>query len=193
MIDVPEKTPMVPARLQWESGEEYVYKDDQGLPVMVPAFDPLLEDFVIRHSHGVDENAFIGGAVVSSWQIDQKTWDSIDVVTKIKSELQAQTNQHYADQDTYKEAALQCYNSHGNPDITSGCPDYLDDSKRIGPATYEADGHTITVPPQFRHYLCHVCPFQQTAIQVELRRRRGLYNDQKVLEHRKRRRKAARR
>jgi hypothetical protein len=192
MPDVPPKTPMVPARLQWESGEEYVYKDDQGLPVMVPQFDPLLEDFVERHNHGASEDAVVGGQVISSWQIDQKSWDTMDVVTKVKSELQSQTNKHYEDEDTYKQGALQCYNEHGNPDIQSGCPDYLSDAKRIGPATYNADGHTITIPQQFRHYLCHLCPFQQTAIAVELRRRKGLYNEQKVLEHRKQRRKKAR-
>jgi hypothetical protein len=52
----------------------------------------------------------------------------------------------------------------------------MNDDRRIGPATYDdGDGHVITVPPKFRQYLCYVCPFQQTYIQVELRRRRGLY------------------
>ena len=37
------------------------------------------------------------------------------------------------------------------------------------------DGHKITIPPDFRQYLCYLCPFQHAYVQVELRRRRGLY------------------
>ena len=48
----------------------------------------------------------------------------------------------------------------------------------IGQWNYDdGDGHTITIPPQFRQYLCYMCPFQQTYIQVELRRRRGMYKE----------------
>jgi hypothetical protein len=54
----------------------------------------------------------------------------------------------------------------------------MDDSKRIGNATYkDDDGRIITVPPKFRQYLCYVCPFQQTYINVELRRRKGYYKE----------------
>lgn len=191
--DPAPNTPMVPARLEWKSGEEFVYTDDKGLPVMVPAYDPVLEDFLSKHEHGADEMAIVGGQVIAVWQVDQKTWDSIDVVTKIKTALKDQTNKHYEDTDTYREGAAKCYNEHGNPDLASGCRDYLDDSKRIGPAEYHEDGRTITVPPKFRHYLCYVCPYQQSVIQVELRRRRGQYNEQKVMANRARHRKKVRR
>lgn len=191
--DVPPSTPKVPARLQWTTGEDYIYRDDKGLPVMVPAYDPVLEDFITKHEHGVDDNAMVNGQMVAVWAVDQKTWDSMDVVTKIKSELQEQTRRHYEDQDTYKDAANRCYNEHGNPDITSGCRDYLDDSKRIGPGQYKEDGHVVTVPPKFRQYLCYLCPFQQAYVQVEMRRRRGLYDDNKTMTHRKNMRKRARR
>jgi hypothetical protein len=191
--DVHPKTPLVPARLEWTSGEQYIYKDDKGLPVMVPAYDPVLEDFMLKHEHGAQEQQVLAGEVINVWTIDQKTWDSMDVVTKIKSELQDQTNRHYEDQDTYRTGAVACYNDHGNPTMESGCPDYLDDSKRIGPAQYNDDGHVITVPPQFRQYLCYLCPYQQSVIQVELRRRRGLYDINKTYDRRAKARKKARR
>ena len=35
----------------------------------------------------------------------------------------------------------------------------------IGQWNYtDDDGHTITIPPQFRQYLCYMCPFQQTYV-----------------------------
>ena len=173
--DVLKGTPMVPAMLEWKDGERFIYRDEQGLPTMVPAYDPILEDFIETHTHGLRDDQVIGG-LIEVYAVDQKTWDAMDVVTKIQTELQKQTNQHYAEVDEYKEAAVKCYNAHGNPDLSSGCPDYLDDSKRIGHASYtDDDGRTITVPPKFRQYLCYLCPYQQTYIQVELRRRRGAY------------------
>jgi hypothetical protein len=176
---------MVPARLQWESGEEYIYRDDKDLPVMVPAFDPILEDFVIRHDHGYREAQFVDGQVVKVWQVDQKTWDSLDVVTKIKKELNEQYNSHFEERDEYKDDAARCYNAHGNPDLSNGCRDFLDDSKLIGKAQYQIDGRTVTIPPPLRQYLCNMCPYMQTYVQVEMRRRRGLYDDKKNLAHRK--------
>lgn len=175
--DVHPKTPMIPARLEWKNGESFVYRDEQGLPVMVPAYDPILEDFILSHEHGRDDRDVISG-MVQVYAVDQHTWDSMDVVTKIQAELQKQTNEWYEERDEYREAALKCYNDHGNPDLSTGCIDYMDDSKRIGHATYTDDeGRKITVPPKFRQYLCYICPYQQTYIQVELRRRRGAYQE----------------
>jgi hypothetical protein len=174
--DVLKGTPLIPARLEWTTGETYVYLDDQGLPVMVPAFDPVLEDFTETHTHGLTDDKVIGG-LITVWQVDQRTWDTMDIVTQIQKELQQQTNEWYEERDEYRESALKCYNDHGNPDLASGCGDYLDDSKLIGHAQYkDDDGRTITIPPKYRQYLCYVCPYQQTYIQVELRRRRGAYN-----------------
>jgi hypothetical protein len=182
--DVAKGTPLVPARLQWTSGEDYVYHDEDKHPVMVPAYDPILEDFVIKHEHGIDERHFVNGQVVQVWQVDQKTWDAIDVVTEIKKELQANTSSWYAERDEYRDAATRCYNAHGNPDLSTGCRDYMDDSKRIGQGTYkDDDGHDVTVPPKLRQYLCYLCPYQQSYINVELRRRKGAYDDN---EHMKR-------
>jgi len=173
--DVPPKTPKVPARIEFKNGFDFIYRDEDNLPQMVAAFDPVLEDFVEKHSHGREDRDVIGG-LIQVYAVDQKTWDTMDVVTKIQEQLQKQTNSWYEERDEYKEAAVQCYNRHGNPDLDSGCPDYMDDDRRIGPATYDdGDGRVITVPPKFRQYLCYVCPFQQTYIQVELRRRRGAY------------------
>lgn len=188
--DVPKSTPMTKAVLEWENGERYVYEADDGKPLMVPAYDPVLEDFITRHEHNFEEQRFLNGEVINVWAVDQKTWDTMDVVTKIKTELQTQTNRHYEDRDTYREAATSCYNDHGNPDITTGCRDYLDDSKRIGEGHYKVEGRTITVPPKLRQYLCYLCPYQHAYVNVELRRRKGQYDENKNLEARRRRRRA---
>jgi len=175
MPDVPKGVPKVPAHIEFKEGFDFVYRDDDGLPQMVAAFDPVLENFVDKHTHGREDRDVISG-LIQVYQVDQKTWDSMDIVTKIQDQLKAQTDNWYEERDDYKSAALECYNRHGNPDLDKGCSDYLNDDRRIGPATYnDGDGHIITVPPKYRQYLCYVCPFQQTYIQVELRRKRGAY------------------
>lgn len=166
---------MTRAYLRWQSGEEYVYKDDKGLPVMVPLYDPVLEDFIGRHEHGRPEHQVIGG-LIQVYDVAQQTWDTIDIVTHIQKDLEKQHNAWYEDRDEYRTAATACYNAHGNPDLTTGCRDYMDDSKRIGQGTYTDDeNRTITVPPKYRQYLCYLCPYQQSYINVELRRRKGAY------------------
>jgi len=178
MPDPPHGVQMVPARVQWENGQDFVFRDDTGLPVMVPAYDPVLEDFTEKHRHHYDDNQLGFSGVIQVMAVDQRTWDSVDIVTKIKDQLQKQTGQFYQESDEYKAAALKCYNDHGNPDTTTGCRDYMSDNKRIGPAQYDAgDGQVVRVPNKFRQYLCYICPFQQTYVNVELRRRKGMYKD----------------
>lgn len=176
MPDVTPGTPMIPARLVWTSGEEFVYQDEDRHPKMVPQFDPALEAFVERHHHGYPEEKFLQEEVIQVWAVDQKTWDSVDVVTKIKGELEAVTGQWYADRDEFLEEALKCYNSHGNPDMGNRCHDFQDDSKRIGPESYrDDDGHLHLIPNRFRQYLCYQCPYMQTHILTEQRWKKGLY------------------
>ena len=109
--DPAKGTPYIPARLQWETGEEFIYKDDDGKPLMVPAYDPLLENFVQAHDHHMPEEMFLNGQVINVWQVDQKTWDSVDVVTKIKTELNEQYQRHFEDRDAYRDGAAQCSTS----------------------------------------------------------------------------------
>ena len=175
MPDVPKGTPMKVARLEWEGGESYTYKGDDGHPLMVPAYDVLLEDFVEKHTHGYDDNKVIGG-LIKVWVVDQKTWESIDVVTKVKSEMQTMTGKWYEDRDTYRDGAAQCYNDHGNPTMESKCPDFMDDSKRIGAKEWRDDhGNVHEIANKFRQYLCYQCPYMQTYIAQEIRHKRGMY------------------
>jgi len=175
MPDVPKGTPMVPARLEWKSGETMIIPDDDGLPKMVPKYDPMLEDFVEKHSHNRPDNEVIGG-LIRVWVVDQRTWDAVDVTTRVRSELQKNTGDWYEERSEYLDAALKCYNAHGNPDMGNKCPDFLDDSKRIGHAEYTGDdGQVIRVPNRFRQYLCYQCPYMQSHIMTEIRWRQGLY------------------
>ena len=143
---------------------------------MVAAFDPVLEDFVEKHSHGREDRDVIGG-LIQVYQVDQKTWDTMDVVTKIQEQLQQQTNDWYEERDEYRDAALQCYNAprQPGPRQTAARTTWTTTGASALPPTTTATATTITVPPKFRQYLCYVCPFQQTYIQVELRRKRGAY------------------
>lgn len=178
MPDVHPQTPLVPAILEYQDGMRIVLPDEDGNAKMVPAFDPMLEAFVVKHEHGLPDRAVTHGQQIEVMSVDAKTWETMDVVTKIKEELERNHGTAYEESNEYKEAALKCYNAHGNPDLSAGCPDYMDDSKMIGVASYkDDDGNTIGIPPRFRQYLCFLCPFQQTYIQVELRRRRGAYKE----------------
>lgn len=178
MPDVPTGVPYVPARLEWKDGADYVYKDpDTNLAVMVPAYDPVLEDFVTRHQHGQDDSIFINGAI-QVWNIDQDTWNAVDVVKQISQELHDQTNTWYEDRDTYREGATACYNDHGNPTTDTGCPDFMEDSKRIGDTHYrDDDGHRRQIPRRHQMYLCHLCPYYQSYVLVEMRRKAGGYKE----------------
>ena len=90
----------------------------------------------------------------------------------VQGQLHKQTSQWYEDRDTYREGAIECYNAHGNPTLEGGgCLDYLDDSKMIGKAEYHDEGRTITIPKKLRQYLCYQCPYQQSYINVEIRRK----------------------
>lgn len=178
--DVTKGTPMIPARISWKEGHQevdYTYKDDDGHPVMVPAYDPALEDFVERHGHGLEDSAFTHGSVIQVWSVDDKTWQTVDVVKQIRGELHEATAQWYDDRDTYREAATQCYNDHGNPDLESGCPDFMHESRRIGKAHYrDDDGREHHIPEKHRQYLCHLCPYLHSYVNVEIRRRKGMYS-----------------
>ena len=53
--DPPKDVPHVPATVAWDDhGAErtYTFTNDDGTNIMVPMYDPLLEDIVGRHGHG---------------------------------------------------------------------------------------------------------------------------------------------
>lgn len=177
--DPPEDIPRIPARLEWTSGEVYDYRDDEGELVLVPAYDPILEDFLTQHEHGASEMSILNGEVVRVWQVDQRTWDSVDGVRQIKNQIKETYGVWYEDRDHYRTGATECYNKHGNPTLESGCGDFMDDSKLIGKKVYRTDTSQgdITVPPQWRQYLCYQCPYFQSYVQVEVRRKQGMYKE----------------
>ena len=176
MPDVPKGTPMTPARLEWTTGESYIYKDEKGFPIMVPRYDPALEEFVLRHTHGYPDDKVIREGIIKVWSVDQKTWDNVDITTKVRKEIQELTGQWYQDRDEFKEEALKCYNRHGNPDMGNKCPDFMNDDRRIGKGEYKDDnGNVHKIPNKFRQYLCYMCPYMQAHIATEVRFRKGLY------------------
>lgn len=151
MVDPPADVPLVPARWVWDVGngqtEEHVFKDDDGNDIMVAAYDPLMDDFVERHTHGRPDTDSID--YIRSFAVSQETWERVDVVTAIKKELSEATGEQFAESEHYKTGALECYNAHGNPDLKRKCLDVFSDEKRIGRST--------GVPKKHQMYLCHMC------------------------------------
>ena len=169
MPDPPADVPLVPARWAWDIGngetEEHIFKDDEGNTIMVPEYDPLMDDFVERHTHDRPYTDSID--YIRSFSVSQQTWERVDVVQAIKKELAEATGEQFAESEHYKEGALQCYNPHGNPDMKKRCPDLFSDDKRIGRST--------GVPKKHQMYLCHMCPYVQSYVAAELRNRAKLY------------------
>jgi hypothetical protein len=52
----------------------------------------------------------------------------------------------------------------------------MDDSKRIGDTHYRDDeGHRRLIPRRHQMYLCHLCPYFQSSVITEIRRKQGMY------------------
>lgn len=190
MPDPPPDVPKVPAKWQWEEDgqiREHVFTVDNkpdGEVIMVPEYDPLMDDFVERHTHGRPDTDAID--YIKSFNVDQATYERVDVVTAIKKELSKATGEQFAESEHYKEGALQCYNAHGNPDAKKRCPDLFSDEKRIG--------RSKGVPKKHQMYLCHMCPFVQSEVVTMLRDRAKLYDPKatakmsKIIQQQRRRR-----
>jgi hypothetical protein len=163
--DVPDSTPRVPATVSWDDHgveRDYTFRYEDGSTIMVPEFDPLLEDVVYRHGHSRPDTE--GMQFIKVFPVDQATYDKMDVVTELKRELASLTDKLWEEVEHYKTEALKCYNEHHNP---TSCIDYLDDSKRIG---------SDQMPRKYQSFLCHMCPIQQAYISHEQRKRSGLYD-----------------
>jgi hypothetical protein len=174
MVDPPADVPMVPARWAWDVGsgqtEEHIFKDDDGNDIMVAAYDPLMDDFVERHTHDRPDTDSID--YIRSFAVSQETWERVDVVTAIKKELSEATGEQFAESEHYKTGALECYNAHGNPDLKRKCLDVFSDEKRIGRST--------GVPKKHQMYLCHMCPYVQSQVMQEVRNKAKLYDPKAV-------------
>lgn len=167
--DPPDDIPRIPAVVSWMDGgveRDYEFTNDDGTPIMVPERDPVLEDVTIRHTHGLPDTEVM--ARLKVFPVDQATYEKMDIVTELKKELNDVTGEFFEESMYYRDSAVGCYNEHHNPE--GSCIDYCDDSKRIGPTD---------VPKQHQMYLCHMCPIQQSYINVELRRKAGYYDPKK--------------
>jgi len=166
--DPPTGVRMVPARIAWmEDGREveYVYRDDEGNPVMVAEYDPALEDWVRRHDHPHPETMRIHDI----WASDQLTWDTADVVHTVQKEMLDSTGKMYEEREELKADAIACFNKHNRPEFS--CPDAFSKEKIIG-------GHESNrnIPDNQKMYLCHACPFVHGYIVPKVRAQKGYYS-----------------
>lgn len=179
MPDPPADVRKVPAKWVVDDGgvdREHVFKDDNGMTIMVPEYDPIMEDFVMRHGHDMPDTAAVN--YIKPFEVDQKTYENVDVITEIKKELEQQTGEFFEEQSYYRDEAARCYNAHGNPTTDVGCSDFLDESKTIG---------SKELPPKHRVFLCHMCPYMQSEVATQVRLKQGLYTPDKARRRRRRR------
>jgi hypothetical protein len=166
--DPPASAPLVPARIAWmEDGREvdYVFRGEDGLPVMVAAYDPALEDWMTRHEHPeVPEDRMRKYDIYAT---DQASLDA-GFATHLKKELEQAQGTFYSERDQVKEDAMKCFNEHNRP--TDGCIDVFSESKILG-------GHESNkrMHPKHRMYLCHACPFVHGYVIPDVRHKKGMY------------------
>jgi hypothetical protein len=131
--------------------------------------DHALNEIVERHQHHeVPEHNRKGGRL---WATDQKTWDSMDVVTEVRKELMAHQVWIEEYRDTLMEDAAKCHRKHGQPEWPGKpCIDYKTDKKRIGGPL----GRRSLDLNQLQ-YMCTYCPYESTVTTAK-RFERGDYD-----------------
>jgi hypothetical protein len=161
--DPPASAPRIPARWEWTdsaSGEtqEYVFRNEDGSPVMVAQYDPALEDWYERHDHPHPDHIKIHDL----WETDQQTWSTADVVATVRKEISEQTGKAYMERDELRDAAVECFHRHGMP--KDSCIDVFSEEKQIG--NHESNKN---MAPHDRMYLCHLCPFVHGYVMPRIR------------------------
>lgn len=158
---------------------------DPPAPLVENEYDPLIGELVERHTvkdpmgHGgvqLKNSPFRIGAVDNeAWERDREgvLKAAQDANKKVGFDVWA-----YEAMNTYVEDALLCYQRHkAQGDMTLGCIDWRDDSKRLGRPTLEGrkqlkDQYKLAKRDPF---LCDFCPVR-SVIQTEINWRKGLYN-----------------
>lgn len=170
----PPPGPRVEAAYAWDAGnghvERHQFTHDDGTPIMVAEYDPMLEDFVQRHGH--DRPDVEAMNYVKVFECDEATYQSVDVGSEIRKELAKVTGEFYEEKDHYRTEAVNCFNAHGNPTVQTGCSDFRDSSKRIGRSHPD---------PSKQMFLCHMCPYMQSEIAREQRWKLGLYKPETMV------------
>ena len=151
--DPPKSAPLIPARWEWEDEDgkmqEYWFRDEGGQQMMVPKYDPALEDWAERHEHREIPDTVHKHDL---WAIDQLTWDTGKVMEMAQGSMLDSTGQMYKERDELKDDAFNCFVQHKRP--KDSCPDVFTDAKVIG--NHESNRH---IPKDDQMYLCHLCPY----------------------------------
>lgn len=151
------------------SDYEGTYADDGE-----PYDDALLEDWVLRHRHGLDTNvdpgttrdAHPGGRIFPfkgrDIEIHEGRFDGVAVpvaneVEQVRAEL-AKVGLEIADlKDELRDDAQKCFVKHSRPMYPDRpCIDYHSDAKWLG-RKERIEGQTINVQ---QGYLCSHCPYE---------------------------------
>ena len=183
--DPPASAPLVPARIAWmEDGREveHVYRNPDGSPVLVAAYDPSLEDWITRHGHeDVNQPDHLK---FDLWHVDQITWDAENIVRKTQNDLQEAHGRMYTERDELKDDAMACFNRHGRP--KDSCTDVFSESKVIG-GGHDSNKVSQFIAPNDRMFLCHLCPFVHGYVIPNVRARKGYYDLNRQVRRRRRR------
>jgi hypothetical protein len=146
-----------------------------------PGYDPLLQDWIDRHAHGLNldvepgstYDAHPGGRL---YQLDtgnvtganDEALSAIErrMVEEVRAEVAKANQEVYDLRDEVREDAVKCHLLHGQPSYPgSPCSDYQHSSKLIG---------RRNTPERFRQYTCTYCPYEST-VTVAKRALRGDY------------------
>jgi hypothetical protein len=144
--------------------------------------DPLVEDYIERHMHGLTEETHPGAIpyVLDDSQIDPNLANHVGPLSEADQESfeskafaivrdhQSKQGRHVAEdlRDEVKDDAMKCWERHGRVEYPGKlCPDYRSGAKVLGKRNMNKED---------RAYLCTFCPYE-VGVEVEKRWRRGGY------------------
>ena len=125
-----------------------------------------VEEHLRRYGGGPDNHK------ANLFQISEAELDLIDP-NRLKQAIHDGRLEEFLreEREQYKEDAMGCYNLHNRPvygaGYGSGCPDYKDKSRAIGP--------TKGIPEDQWNYICDFCVYN-SYVEHAARKKLGLYN-----------------
>jgi hypothetical protein len=150
-----------------------------------PDSDVFLNELVEKH-HSIDSTAHAGEDVARIINITDPNGKGVspEFWDKNRKEIIKQLSGQFVNEgvawatdsrNTWMEDAMVCYNRHRRP--KDGCPDYRDDSKRIGRPTKEGQA---VLKDQYKlgrrdPCICDFCPVK-SGVQTKINLKAGMYD-----------------
>lgn len=133
-----------------------------------PEDDVLLNITLERHTIAtIPHTGHLFKVAVKLWAVDSIRQQIIKQIRVGSGGMSEIDPTYYESKSTFSEDALRCYSAHLRP--SDGCPDYLDDSKRLLPKT-DKERKELGMPSVRetggpKVYLCQFCPIHSVVTQ----------------------------